>query len=143
VVAVVPGEQRDAGRLGCLDQPGAPLHGVPDRLLHEHRHPGRDALQAAVDVQLVGRREDDAVGLVFCEQLGQRPVRRDPELVGHLLGRRGGIDDRRELRRTARVDLLDVPPADQAGARHGDPDRTGHGQLPCWESWYRPLIARL
>ena len=74
VVAVVAGQHRHPGRLPRLDQPGRALDGVPDRLLHDHRHPGRDALQPAVDVQLIGCGQDDPVRLVGGKQLGQRRV---------------------------------------------------------------------
>jgi hypothetical protein len=80
-------------------------------------------------VQPVRGGEDDPVGSVNCEQLGQGRVERRAEPVGQLLRGGGGIDDRREPRRTARVDLLDVAPADEAAAGDGDPHPTGHGQL--------------
>ena len=143
VVPVVPRQQRDARRLGRLDQPGGALDAVAERLLDDHRHAGRDALQAAVDVQRVGRGEDDAIGLVLLEQLGQRPVQGHPERVRHLPCRRNGIDDGRDLCRTARVDLLEVPLTDEPGPRHGDPNGDRHRQFPWRESWYRPLIARV
>jgi hypothetical protein len=129
---MVTRQQRDAGRLGRLDEPGGSLDGVADRLLHEDRHPRRDALQAAVHMELIGRGEDDSVRPVPLEQLGQRRVQRDTECVGHLRGGGSGVDDPGELRRLAGIDLLDVPPADESGAGHRDAD--GHVRSRAWSA---------
>jgi hypothetical protein len=126
VPAVVPGEQRDAGRLGRLDQPGGALDRVGDRLLHGRRHTRGDALEAAVHVQPVGRGEHDAVGPVALQELGQRPVPRDAVLPGHRVRGGRGVDDRGEAGGAAGGDLLDVPAADEAGTGHGDPHAVGH-----------------
>ncbi len=122
VVAVMAGQHRHPGRFPGLDEPGGALDRVADRLLHDHRHAGRHALQPAVDVHLVRRGEDDPVGPVR-----PRTARRatgysgTPYFCGQLRAGRAGVDDRRELGRGAGVDLLDVPLADQPGAGHGDP----------------------
>ena len=123
VVAVVPGQHRHPGLLPGLDQPGGALDGVADGLLDDHRDPGCDGFQAAVDVHLVGGGEDDPVGLVPLEQLGERLVERHAELLGQLGAGGAGIDDRGQLGVQARVDLLDVPLADHACARDRDPYR--------------------
>ena len=131
---MVPGQHGHAGLLPRLDQPRGARDGVADRLLHDHRDAGGDALQAAVDVQLVGRGEDDAVGLAAREQFGQRRVQRNAELLGQLRARGPRVDDRRQFRLREGVDLLDVPGADEA--RSGDGDAGGcHGvSLPCRRS---------
>jgi hypothetical protein len=112
--------------LGRLDQPGGGLHRVGEGLLHQHRHAGLDARQATLDVQPVRRGEDDAVGAVPLEELGQGPVPRDPVLVGQRVRGRRRADDRSEPDGGAGGDLRGVPTSDGAGADHGDP----HGRFP-------------
>jgi hypothetical protein len=103
--------------------------------------PGGDALKTAVHVLLIRRGQDDAVGPIGRHQVGEGTAQRHTELLGHLRRSRTGVDDRRQLRVPAGVDLLDVPPSDHSGARDGESDGAGHGQLAGRVSWWRPLIA--
>ena len=60
----VADEQRHAGRFCGVHEPPARFDGVRERLLDQHRHARRDAREPLLDVQCVGRGDDEAVGLV-------------------------------------------------------------------------------
>lgn len=122
VVAVMAGEDGHPGRLTRLDQPGRVLDRVGDRLLDDHRDAGGDAGQAALGVQPVRRRQDDAVGLLAREQLVERRVQADAVPCGQHLAVGAGLDDGVDPGVRAAVDLLEMPLADQAAADDGDVD---------------------
>jgi hypothetical protein len=122
-IAMMSGQHRDAGLFAGFDKPGRACHGVADRLLHDYRDAGGHALKTTVNVHLIRRGEDDAVGLARFEQLGQVRVQRHVVLARQLRTDRAGIDDRGKFGRRTCHDLFDVPITDQpcAGDRDSDP----------------------
>jgi len=99
---------------------------VPEGLLDKHGNSRRDAFETLRDVQLVGRRQHDAVGLRRGEERRERAEERDARSVRKIDRARLWIDDRREHRPLAVRDFLDVAAADEAGARDRDGD-LAHG----------------
>ena len=84
VAPVVADEQRNAEALGLLDQAARRPCLVGDRLLDKQGQPGAQTGEPVLDVQLIRRRDDDAVGRIRRQHIGER-------LMPHeiLLGREG------------------------------------------------------
>jgi len=76
VPAVVADEDRDAGGFGGLAHPDTGIERVRDRLLDQGRQPRRDAFERVLQMELIGRGEDHAVGAVAGYQFIERPVER-------------------------------------------------------------------
>ena len=80
----------------------------------------RDAVDAVLDVQRVGRGRNDAVRTFAGEQIGERFVDRDTRFARKSRGGGRGIDDGRKLAIAALPNQLDVSAPDQARARDRD-----------------------
>jgi hypothetical protein len=122
VPAVMADEDRHLGGVGRLAQPHAARVVVGHRLLEQRRDPRGDTGQRLLDVQLIGRGDDDAVGPVARDQLVERTVERNRLRPRGGLGGRRGIGDRRQAAaaRAVASDHLDMALADLAGAGDGD-----------------------
>ena len=76
MAAMVSHQQPRVGAFGGLNEPRAIFKGVGDRLFNQHRNICCDALQALLDVHLVGRREHYPVRSITDEKFRQRLVHR-------------------------------------------------------------------
>ena len=126
---VMAGEDRNAGLFGRLDQPHAAGDVIRDRFLDQGRDPGGDRLQTVADMHLVGRRDDDAVGLSRGDHGLEIRVPFHASAGRRLLAGRRGIDDGIELRPRLGGDMLDMAFADQSGTENGKLDGLIHDGL--------------
>jgi len=83
-----------------------------DRFLDQRRNAGPHALQRLLHMQLIGRRQDDAVGFVVGEQLVERAIDWYAGLARYVgcLGRR--IDNGRQFAPRALLNFLDMAESD-------------------------------
>ena len=127
VATVMAGQRRDRGGLGGLDQFQRIGDGIGHRLLDEDRDTGRNTSKAHFDMQLIGHRDDHAVGARFAQEIikrGKAAIAK-PGCLGGGLGR--GVGDAGEfVVGAARAQDVDVLAPDQSGAGDGN-SYFGHG----------------
>jgi hypothetical protein len=87
------------------------------RLFHQGRNSGRNAFEAVDNVELIGGRDDNTIGLFACHQVSKAGGPSDAQLLGDCLCPWRGIDDSHEFRLWLGCHMLNVPFADEAGTK--------------------------
>ena len=112
-------QQRYPGALGCVDELRGRGNVIGDRLLDDGRDTRRDRFESVLQMQLVGRRDDNSIRRLGRDAFGEACEASRAKPFGDLLTDRGRVDNRRQPGAALCRDMLGMAPADQAGPHHG------------------------
>ena len=125
MAAVLAHEHGHAGGLGLGSELLGVLEVVGDGLLHERHDVAGDGLAGNAQVQVVGRGDDDGLGLNLVHHLGgigEERIKRHAGGLGRGAGALKGVGDGDELGLGLLGDKADVVAAHGAGADNGNAD---------------------
>jgi len=117
---MVADQHRHAVATGGLDQRAHLVQADAHRLLHQHWHPGLDAVQGRAHVQVVGGGDQRCLRAHLLQHRTVLGVVRHPAFGGEGRGLLAGIGHRAEPRGRYLTQVLTVLTAHAAGADQGD-----------------------
>lgn len=113
-------QHRHATAPRCLDQRADFIQLHPDRLFHQHRHTGLDAVQRRGHMQIVRIGDDYRLGPNLRQHLPVVGVIRHAAFTGKGFGLRARVGNCAQLRFRDQAEVLIMLAAHDAGANQGD-----------------------
>lgn len=141
VAAMMADQKGHTSGLRGADQLFTGRNIVCNRLFDQRRHSGGNGFETVGDMDLVGRRDDDAVGTIRLDHCRKAWEPFCAGLPRDLLPERCRIDDGQKFRLRLGKYVLDMSSADQPGAEHRKPCFPFHASL--YRHFFSPAFIRV